>query len=64
MTENLKSKSVISYIAMMIATVVVGSYAIGFIVRKSAVCDKDKIQFCTTQNVCVSNYKWYLGRNR
>lgn len=39
----------------MIITVIAGSYAIGFIVKKSATCDSGHIQFCTTEVVCTSN---------
>lgn len=44
----------------MLVTIIVGSLAISFVVQKSAVCDKDHIQFCTTENVCSSNglYWW------
>lgn len=58
MTEKLKS--IISYIILMIITIIAGSYAIGFLVQKSAICDKNHIQFCTTESVCVSNdlYWW------
>lgn len=38
----------------MIITVFAGSYIIGFIVKKSAVCDNNHIQFCTTQDICKS----------
>jgi len=55
-----KITAIISYLAIMFITVAIGAFAISFLVKKSIVCDKNHIQFCTTEDICVSNdlYWW------
>jgi len=55
-----KILQLISYIVGMIITIILASLAINFLVQKSAICDNNHIQLCTTENICSSkNFYWW-----
>ena len=56
-------KEKISYIIIMLATILAGSYAISLLVRKSEkpiICDREHIYLCIVKETCESNklYWW------
>ena len=55
-----KPSPIISYILALVVTILIASYAISFFVQKSAVCDKDHVQLCATENICSTDglYWW------
>lgn len=58
-----KIKSAISYIIIMLITILIGTLAINFLVQKSEkpdICDRDHLYLCDTEEICKNNsFFWW-----
>lgn len=58
-----KISAIFGYIVVTLITIVIGSFAISFIIKQSQKCDAQNIGFCTTKDICEkSKLNWWNDR--